>query len=129
MSKEKKGIIISVVLVIIVLAIVLSVSLTVGSVENRTIRKLTDLRYDVMKNYCRVYIEYGKSYYEVISAEKVNVGSSNDYVDVYIFKNKSDATMWYGKLSSNKSKEERVVQKGKTIYYGTYRAISDLRVY
>lgn len=128
MSKTKKIIIISVVCAIIALTIILSVSLTVGSFENRFIKKMTNLQYEVdVYSDVHFYVENGKSYYTQMYAFRRGESGTNE-VTVYQFKNKKDATKWYGYLTANKDDDERVVQDGKRVYCGTNQAILDLDI-
>lgn len=128
MSKTKKIIIISVVCVVIALTIILSVSLTVGSFENRFIKKMTNLQYDVeVCSDVHYYVENGNSYFTQMYASRSG-GSGVSWVHVYQFKNKKDATKWYGYLTANKEDDERVVQDGKRVYCGTNQAILDLDI-
>jgi len=127
MSKKAKIVIISVVCVVIVLTI----TLTVGSFNNRFIKKMTKLNYNVddYTSACHIYIPNGNSYYTVIEANRLGSTHSNgDYVYVYTFKNKDDATKFYGEHVSNRRGEQRVVQKGKKVYIGTSQGIIDVGI-
>ena len=128
MSKTKKIIIISVVCVVIALTIILSVSLTVGSFENRFIKKMTNLQYEVyVGSDVHFYVENGKSYNTQMYAYRRGESGAS-WVTVYQFKNKKDATKWYGYLTANKEDDERVVQDGKRVYCGVDQAILDLDI-
>lgn len=131
MSKKAKIVIISVVCAVVVLTIILSVSLTVGSFNNRFIRQMTKLNYSV-GDYTSAFHNYsanGNSYYTAIEAYRTGRTEENDdYVEVYIFKNKDDATKFYGEQMANRREGERVVQKGKKVYVGTDQGIIDLGI-
>lgn len=132
MSKKAKIVIISVVCAVVALTIILSVSLTVGSFNNRFIRQMTKLNYSV-GDYTSAYHNYsanGNSYYTAIEAYRRpdNSPEYNDFVFVYIFKNKDDATKFYGEQTANRREGERVVQKGKKVYVGTDQGIIDAGV-
>lgn len=128
MSKRKKIIIASVVCFVVALTIILSVSLTVGSFENRFIKTMTNLNYDVTTHFQRVYFENCTSYCTYIDAYRVSpLGSGHDdYVDVYIFQGKNDATKFYGKSMTEKLNHQRIVQKGNKVFIGTEQGFLDL---
>lgn len=129
MSKKAKIVIISVVCVVVVMTIILSVSLTVGSFNNRFIRQMTKLNYGVgdSTSAYHIYIPNGNSYYTVIEANRFG-STHDDYVEVYIFKNKDDATKFYGMQMANIREGQRVIQKGKKVYVGTDQGIIDAGV-
>ena len=60
--KRKKIIIASVVCFVVALTIILSVSLTVGSFENRFIKTMTNLNYNIITSSKRFYFENCTSY-------------------------------------------------------------------
>ena len=130
MSKRKKIIIASVVCFVVALTIILSVSLTVGSFENRFIKTMTNLNYDVTTHFQRVYFENCTSYCTYIDAYRVSpLGSGHyDYVDVYIFQGKNDATKFYGKSMTEKLNHQRIVQKGNKVFIGTEQSFLDLKI-
>lgn len=130
MSKRKKIIIASVVCFVVALTIILSVSLTVGSFENRFIKTMTNLNYDVTTNFQRVYFENCTSYCTYVDAYRVSpLGPGhNDYVDVYIFQRKNDATKFYGKSMTKKTDDKRIVQKGNKVFIGTEQGFLDLKI-
>lgn len=130
MSKKAKITIVLVACFVVVLAIiVLAVSLTVGNVNHRFIKQMTKLNYNVI-DYTPTYREYNaydKSYYMTIEADRQSK-TSDDYVIMYIFKNKDDATEFYGEEMANLKKGHRVIQKGKRVYCGTNQGIIDLGI-
>lgn len=131
MSKKAKIVIISVVCAVVALTIILSVSLTVGSFNNRFIRQMTKLNYYVgdSTSAYHYYSANGNSYYTAIEAYRTGRTEENDdYVEVYIFKNKDDATKFYGEQMARRRDGERVVQKGKKVYVGTDQGIIDLGI-
>lgn len=130
MSKRKKIIIASVVCFVVALTIILSVSLTVGSFENRFIKTMTNLNYDVITSFKRVYFENCTSYCTYINAYRLSpLGSEHDdYVDVYIFQRKNDATKFYGKSMTEKRNDQRIVQKGNKVFIGTEQGFLDLKI-
>lgn len=130
MSKRKKIIIASVVCFVVALTIILSVSLTVGSFENRFIKTMTNLKYDVTTHFQRVYFENCTSYCTYIEAYRLSpLGSGQfDFVDVYIFQRKNDATKFYGKSMTEKRNGQRVVQKGNKVFIGTEQGFLDLKI-
>ena len=130
MSKRKKIIIASVVCFVVALTIILSVSLTVGSFENRFIKTMTNLNYDVTTHFQRVYFENCTSYCTYIEAYRLSpLGSGQfDFVDVYIFQRKNDATKFYGKSMTEKLNHQRIVQKGNKVFIGTEQGFLDLKI-
>lgn len=137
MSKKAKIVIISVVCAVVVLTIILSVSLTVGSFNNRFIKQMTKRGYTVI-DHTSEYHRYGandSSYFSFISAERIensehirNPQENNDTVMVSIFKNKNDAKDFYEKEMRNKKEGEQVIQKGKKVYIGTVQGLIDAGV-
>lgn len=130
MSKRKKIIIASVVCFVVALTIILSVSLTVGSFENRFIKTMTNLNYDVTTHFQRVYFENCTSYFTYINAYRLSpLGSEHDdYVDVYIFQIKNDATKFYGKSMTEKLNHQRIIQKGNKVFIGTEQGFLDFKI-
>lgn len=130
MSKRKKIIIASVVCFVVALTIILSVSLTVGSFENRFIKTMTNLNYNVTTHFQRVYFENCTSYCTYIDAYRLSpLGSEHyDYVDVYIFQRKNDATKFYGKSMTEKLNHQRIVQKGNKVFIGTEQGLLDFKI-
>ncbi len=137
MSKKAKIVIISVVCAVVALTIILSVSLTVGSFNNRFIRQMTKRGYTVI-DYASEYHRYeanDSSYFSSISAERIenseyirNPQENIDAVRVYIFKNKNDAKDFYEKEMRNIKDGEQVIQKGKKVYIGTVQGLIDAGV-
>lgn len=123
MSKRKKIIIASVVCFVVALTIILSVSLTVGSFENRFIKTMTNLNYNVTMFSQRFYFKNCTSYCTYIC-----VYNDDDDGYVYIFKRKNDATKVYGKLMAGKENDERIVQKGNKVFIGTEQFFIDLKI-
>lgn len=130
MSKRKKIIIASVVCFVVALTIILSISLTVGSFENRFIKTMTNLNYDVTTHFQRVYFENCTSYCTYIESYRLSLLGSghDDYVDVYIFQRKNDATKFYGKSMTEKRNGQRVVQKGNKVFIGTEQGLLDFKI-
>lgn len=129
MSKKAKITIILVACFVVVLAIILAVSLTVGNANYRFIKQMTKLNYNVI-DYTPTYHEYnayGKSYYMTIEADRQGK-TSDDYVIMYIFKNKDDATKFYGEETAELEEGIYVIQKGKRVYRGTKPGINDLGI-
>ena len=123
MSKRKKIIIASFVCFVVALTIILSVSLTVGSFEKRFIKTMTNLNYNVVTYSVRVYLEYCTSYCTFITAY-----SDDDDGYVYIFQRKNDATKFYGKSMTEKTDDERIVQKGNKVFIGTEQFFIDFKI-
>lgn len=123
MSKRKKIIIASVVCFVVALTIILSVSLTVGSFENRFIKTMTNLNYNVTMFSQRFYFKNCTSY-----CTHIYVYNDDDNGYVYIFKRKNDATKVYGKLMAGKENDERIVQKGNKVFIGTEQFFIDLKI-
>lgn len=130
MSKRKKIIIVSVVCLVVALTIILSVSLTIGSFENRFIKTMTNLKYDVTTHFQRVYFENCTSYCTYIESYRLSpLGSGQfDYVDVYIFQRKNDATKFFGKSMTEKLDHQRIVQKGNKVFIGTEQGFLDFKI-
>lgn len=132
MSKRKKIIIASVVCFVVALTIILSVSLTVGSFENRFIKTMTNLNYNVITSSKRFYFENCTSYCTFIAASRLFLLDSGhddyEYVNVYIFQRKNDATKFYGKSMTEKTDYERIVQKGNKVFIGTERGLLDFKI-
>lgn len=132
MSKRKKIIIASVVCFVVALTIILSVSLTVGSFENRFIKTMTNLNYNVTTHFQRVYFENCTSYCTFIAADRLFLLDSGhddyEYVNVYIFQRKNDATKFYGKSMTEKTDYERIVQKGNKVFIGTEQGLLDFKI-
>lgn len=130
MSKRKKIVIVSIVCLVVALSIILSVSLTVGSFENRFIKTMTNLNYTVTTYFQRFYFENFKSYCNCISAYRLSpLGSGHDdYVDVYIFQIKNDATKFYGKSMTEKLNHQRIIQKGNKVFIGTEQGFLDFKI-
>lgn len=130
MSKKAKLTIILVTCFVVVLAIiVLATSLTVGNANYRFIKQMTKLNYNVI-DYTPTYHEYNaydKSYYMTIEAARQK-GKSYDFVEMYIFKNKDDATKFYGEETAELEEGIYVIQKGKRVYRGTKPGINDLGI-
>lgn len=127
MSKRKKIIIASVVCFVVALTIILSVSLTVGSFENRFIKTMTNLDYNVATHSQRIYFENCTSYFTYIEANRFS-SLQDDYVDVYIFQRKNDATKFYGKSMTEKLDHQRIVQKGNKVFIGTEQGFLDFKI-
>lgn len=127
MSKRKKIIIASVVCFVVALTIILSVSLTVGSFENRFIKTMTNLDYNVDTHSQRIYFENCTSYFTYIEANRFS-SLQDDYVDVYIFQRKNDATKFYGKSMTEKLAHQRIVQKGNKVFIGTEQGFLDFKI-
>lgn len=125
MSKRKKIIIASVVCFVVALTIILSVSLTVGSFENRFIKTMTNLNYNVTMFSQRIYVGNYTSYCTYIIAY-----SDDDDGCVYIFQRKKDATKFYGKSMTEKTndEDERIVQKGNKVFIGTEQFFIDYKI-
>lgn len=125
MSKRKKIIIASVVCFVVALTIILSVSLTVGSFENRFIKTMTNLKYDVITSSMRIYVGNYTSY-----CTYIYVYNDDDNGYVYIFKRKKDATKFYGKSMTEKTndEDERIVQKGNKVFVGTEQFFIDYKI-
>lgn len=125
MSKKTKIIIISAVCLVVALTVILSTSLTVGTYESRLARKMVKQGYYVLVENELLYIANGKSSCTIIEVSKESDENGESvYATVYVFKNKSDATEFYNQMKE--ADDDTVVQKGKKVFVGRERAISDI---